>query len=167
MLVQATAVNVTRRAIELNKNKAADKAVSRFLSGFNCAESVLLTLAEHQGIESELVPRIATPFGGGIARSASICGCVTGAIMGIGLKHGRVKTTDDRLKAYAMATAFMNAFEKRFGSIICYDLIGCDFRTPEGQKRSKELHESRCTNFVKGAVEIMLEMREPKIKKKL
>lgn len=167
MLIQATAVNVTRRAIELNKNKVADKAASRFLSGFNCAESVLLTLAEHQGIESTLVPRIATPFGGGIARSASICGCVTGAIMGIGLKHGRVKTTDDRLKAYAMATAFMNAFEKKFGSIICYDLIGCDFRTPEGQKRFEELHESRCTDFVKGAVEIMLELREPKVKEKL
>jgi C_GCAxxG_C_C family probable redox protein len=124
-------------------------------------------LAEHQGIKSTLIPRIATPFGGGIARSASICGCVTGAIMGIGLKHGRVKTTEDRLKAYAMATAFMNAFEKRFGSIICYDLIGCDFRMPEGQKRFEGLHESRCTNFVKGAVEIMLELREPKVKEKL
>jgi len=151
----------------LNKNKVAEKAASRFLGGFNCAESVLLTLAEHQGIESELVPRIATPFGGGIARSASICGCVTGAIMGIGLKHGRMETTDDRLKAYTMATAFMNAFEKRFGSIICHDLISCDFRTPEGQKRFEKLHESRCTNFVKGAVEIMLEMRAPKVKEKL
>jgi C_GCAxxG_C_C family probable redox protein len=143
----------------LNKSKVADKAASRFSSGFNCAESVLLTLAEHQGVESELFPKIATAFGGGIARSASICGCVTGAIMGIGITHGRMKTTDDRLKAYAVATDFMNAFEKRFGSIICYDLIGCDFRTPEGQKRSKELHETRCANFVRGAVEIMLEMR--------
>jgi C_GCAxxG_C_C family probable redox protein len=167
MLVQATAVNVMRRAIELNKNKVADKAASRFSDGFNCAESVLFTLAEQQRIKSTLIPRIATPFGGGIARSASICGCVTGAIMGIGMKHGRMKTTEDRLKAYAMATAFMNAFEKRFGSIICYDLIGCDFRTPEGQKRFEELHESRCTDFVKGAVEIMLEMREPKVKKEL
>jgi C_GCAxxG_C_C family probable redox protein len=167
MRVQAIAANVTRRANELNKNKVADRAASRFLSGFNCAESVLLTLAEHQGIDSELIPRIATPFGGGIARSASICGCVTGAIMGIGIKHGRMKTTGDRLKAYAMATDLMSTFEKRFGSIICYDLIGCDFRTPEGQKRSEELHESRCANFVKGAVEIVLEMREPKVKEKL
>lgn len=151
----------------MNKNKIVDKAATRFLGGFNCAESVLLTLAEHQGMKSPLIPRIATPFGGGIARSASICGCVTGAIMGIGMKCGRMQTTDDRLKAYTMAANFLNAFERRFGSIICYDLIGCDFRTPEGQKRSRELRESRCANFVKGAVEIMLEMREPRAKEKL
>ena len=151
----------------MNKNKVANKVASRFLGGFNCAESVLLTLAEHQGIKNTLIPKIATPFGGGIARSASICGCVTGAIMAIGLKYGRMKATDDRLKTYAMTTDFMNAFERKFGSITCYDLIGCDFRTPEGQKRFEELHETRCTSFVKGAVEIMLEMRVPKVKEKL
>jgi C_GCAxxG_C_C family probable redox protein len=167
MLVQALATIVTRRALELNKNQLVAKASSRFLSGFNCAESVLLTLAEHHGIESTLIPKIATPFGGGIARSSSICGCVTGALMGIGMKHGRMKTADDRLKAYAMATDFMNAFEKRFGSIICYDLVGCDFRTPEGQKRFEELYESRCANFVKGAVEIVLELRERRVKERL
>jgi len=143
----------------LNKNKVADKAASRFLGGFNCAESVLLTLAEHYSVESPLIPRIATPFGGGLARSASVCGCVTGALMGIGIKHGRMQTTDDRMKAYTMAAAFMNAFERRFGSIICYDLISCDFRTPEGNKRFEELRESRCANFVKGAVEIVLELQ--------
>jgi hypothetical protein len=67
------------------------------------------------------------------------------------------------LKAYTMATDFMTAFEKRFGSLICYDLIGCDFRTPEGHKRFEESRKSRCANFVKGAIEIMLEMREPKV----
>lgn len=145
----------------MNKNKVAEKAATRFLNGFNCAESVLLTLAEHEGIESELVPRIATPFGGGIARSASICGCVTGALMGIGMKYGRTRATDDRRKAYNLATDFMTAFEKRYGSLICYDLIGCDFRIPEGHKRFEELKESRCANFVRGAIEILLELEKP------
>jgi len=159
--------DVRRGGLGLSKNKVAGVAASRFLSGFNCAESVLLTLAEHQGVESPLVPKIATPFGGGIARSASVCGCVTGALMSVGIKYGRMKETEDRLKAYAVATNFIKAFERRFGSIICYELIGCDFRTPEGHKRFEELRESRCANFVKGAVEIMLEMREPKAKETL
>ncbi len=144
----------------MTKRQIADKAVSRFLEGLNCAESVLSTLAEHQGVSSSLVPKIATPFGGGIARSASICGCVTGALMGVGMKYGRMRSTEDRQKAYDAATSFMTAFEKRFGSIICYDLIGCDFRTPEGHKRFEELKKSRCANFVKGAVEIMLERQK-------
>jgi len=148
------------RQAEMVKHQIADKAASKFLKGFNCAESILLTLAEHQGVTSPLIPKIATPFGGGIARSASVCGCVTGALMGIGMKYGRMHSTEDRLKAYSVATSFMTAFEKRFGSLICYDLIGCDFRTPQGHKRFEELKESRCANFVKAAVEIVLEIEK-------
>ncbi len=142
----------------MTKRQIADKAASRFLGGFNCAESILLTLVEYQGLSNPLVPRIATPFGGGIARSASICGCVAGAIMGLGAKYGRMQSSEDREKAYSVAISFMNTFEKRFGSLICYDLIGCDFRTSEGHKRFEELKESRCANFVKGAIEIVLEI---------
>lgn len=133
-----------------------DKAESRFSRGYNCAESVLLTLSEHESMKNPLIPKIATPFGGGIARSASVCGCVTGALMAIGMKHGRSHAGEDKLKAYAVATDFMTEFERRFGSLLCYELIGCDFRTPEGQKRFEELRESRCMNFVKAAIEIML-----------
>jgi len=77
--------------------------------------------------------------------------------MAIGAKYGRMQPSEDREKAYSAATSFMNNFEKRFGSLICYDLIGCDFRTPEGNKRFEELKESRCANFVKAAIEIVLE----------
>jgi len=140
----------------MSRRQIADKAAARFLGGFNCAESILLTLTEHFNVRSPLVPKIATPFGGGLARTASICGCVTGAIMSIGAKYGRMQSSEDREKAYSAATSFMSAFEKRLGSLICYDLIGCDFRTPEGHKRFEELKESRCVNFVKGAIEIVL-----------
>lgn len=142
----------------MTRRQIADKAAARFLGGFHCAESVLLTLAEYYGLSSPLVPKIATPFGGGIARSASICGCVTGALMGIGAKYGRMRSSDDREKAYSVAASVMIAFEKRFGSLICYDLVGCDFRTSEGRKRFEELKEIRCANFVKGAMEIVLEI---------
>lgn len=141
----------------MNTKQITSKAASKFKKGYNCAESVLLTMSEHDGVRSQLIPRIATPFGGGMARSASICGCVTGALMAIGMKHGRRNATEDRLKAYTAATSFMAEFEKRFGSLICYDLIGCDFRTPKGHRRFEELKESRCANFVKVAVEIVLE----------
>ena len=142
----------------MTANEVAERAVSRFLGGFHCAESVLLTLAEHYGVSDPLIPKIATPFGGGIARSASVCGCVTGALMGIGAKYGRTQPTDDRRKAYSLATDFMAAFEKRYGSLVCHDLIGCDFGTPEGRKRFEELKESRCADFVRSAIMIMLEL---------
>jgi len=140
----------------MSRDDIANNAKSKFLSGCNCAESVLLTMARHQGVKSSLIPKIATPFGGGMARSGSVCGCVTGALMHIGLKLRRTQCTEDREKAYTVAASFLSAFERRFGSLICYELIGCDFRTPEGNKRWEELKERRCANFVKGTVEILL-----------
>lgn len=140
----------------MSAKQIASKATSRFMKSYNCAESVLLTMSEHDGVKSELIPRIATPFGGGMARSASVCGCVTGALMAIGMKHGRKNSKEDRTKAYTVATGFMTEFEKSFGSLICYELIGCDFRTSAGRKRFEGLRESRCANFVKGAIEILL-----------
>jgi C_GCAxxG_C_C family probable redox protein len=147
----------------MNRNDTALFAVSKFLSGYNCAESVLLTVARHHGLRSAFIPKIATPFGGGIARSGSICGCVTGALMSVGLKYGRTQHTEDKEKAYVAAASFLNSFERRFGSIICYELIGCDFRTPEGHRRWEELKKSRCSNFVKGAVEILLDHENARI----
>lgn len=140
----------------MSDEESASDAVSLFLGGYNCAESVLLALAARESIESPIIPKIATPFGGGIARTGSICGCVTGALMGIGLRFGRMKTTEDRERAYSVAANFLNAFERKFGSTICYELIGCDFRTPDGHKRWEQLKESRCANFVKGAVDIVV-----------
>jgi len=141
----------------MSKEKAAKNAALQFLSGYNCAESVLLALARHQNVESPIVPKIATPFGGGMARTGSICGCVTGALMGIGLRLGRTRSTEDRQKAYSAATDFLNGFEKRFGSLTCRDLIGCDLRTPEGHKRLEKVKESKCAKFVEGAVELVIE----------
>ena len=40
-------------------------------------------------MECAAIPRIATPFGGGIGGRGEVCGAVTGAVMAIGLKHGR------------------------------------------------------------------------------
>jgi C_GCAxxG_C_C family probable redox protein len=144
----------------MNKDESIEKATSRFLSGFNCAESVLLTMAEHHDVKSTLIPRIATPFGGGIARNGSICGCVTGALMSAGLEFGRMHSTDDKEKAYAVATSFLNEFQREFGSLVCYELIGCDFRTPEGNKRFEQLKESKCVGFVKRTIGILLDLEK-------
>jgi len=53
---------------------------------------------------------------------------------------------------------------QEFGSLICYDLIGCDFRTTEGQKRWEQLKESKYANFVKGTVEILFMLEKQFVK---
>ena len=55
----------------------------------NCAETVLASMCEYMGVESALVPRIATAFGGGMGGTQSVCGTVTGALMALGIWAGR------------------------------------------------------------------------------
>ena len=70
------------------KDVVGEKAVSRFLRGYNCAQSVLLTMFEHWKGGNVLVPKIATAFGGGIGRRGSVYGALTGGVMAIGIKYG-------------------------------------------------------------------------------
>jgi hypothetical protein len=72
----------------LHRNTLCEKAVKRFLDGYNCAQSVLLTMFEFWNGENALIPKIATGFGGGIGRCGSVCGALTGGVMALGVKYG-------------------------------------------------------------------------------
>lgn len=130
-------------------------------SGFYCAESVLMALAEHQGIQSEIIPKVASCFCSGIARSGELCGAVSGAIMGIGLALGR--STPDRSldPAYTATRQFTQAFEVRFGSLNCQELTGCHLGTPAGQDKFKaENIRERCEEYVAQAAYLASEAIE-------
>ena len=138
-------------------NKAKNKARSYFGSGYNCAESVLLAIAEDVlEMKHDLIPRIATGFGGGISRQGYVCGAVSGAVMGFGLKYGRSSPEELRAKTYNRVVEFFRQFREKHGSIVCKELCGCDLSTIEGIRKFREenVHTERCTNFVSSALEI-------------
>jgi C_GCAxxG_C_C family probable redox protein len=93
---------------------------------------VLLAVCQELRIESGLIPRIATAFGGGIGRTGTVCGAVVGATMAIGLKHGREEASQPHDRAYALAQEFRHCFEEEMGTISCRELTGMDLSTPEG-----------------------------------
>ncbi len=136
-----------------------ETAVERFQQGYCCSQAVFSTLAGKRGLDTDLSFRIAAGFGGGLARSAQTCGCVTGAMMAIGLSQRSVSPEDNRSEreeTYAACQRFMRAFEDRNGSLICRDLLGCDISTPEGlaETREKALFQSRCVKLIGDAVEL-------------
>lgn len=130
-------------------------AEDSFSSGLFCAESVLLAVARAQGVESELVPKIATAFCGGMARTCGTCGAVTGGVMAIGLALGRSGADGSVQRSYAATQQLVRAFESEFGSRDCRDLLGgCDLGTPEGQARFKaEKLGERCRHYTGMAAE--------------
>lgn len=130
-------------------------AEASFDAGLYCAESVVIALAKAQGIESELLPRLATGFCSGMARTGGTCGALTGAIMGVSLALGRNQASEQVQPAYAATQRVIRAFEHEFGARDCHVLLGCDLATPEGQAtfREKNLGE-RCREYTGTAAEI-------------
>ncbi len=137
----------------MTRDQAITLARRYFDSDFNCAESVLLAMAKYWGIRTNTIPRVATPFGGGLARSGLTCGAVTGALLAIGLRLGRDRPEEDNALCYKLTRAFMTRFKKRFGDTACYGLIEIDISTAAGRRtwEKRGLHDT-CSGFVEWAV---------------
>lgn len=114
--------------------EARQRAIFLFDSGFYCAESVLLAMAEGLGVTSEFVPQVASGFCSGLARSGGQCGALSGAVIGLGLVHGRRDPSQDLEPIYARVRSLLAGFRARFGATACLDLTGCDLGTTEGQR---------------------------------
>lgn len=106
--------------------------------GMLCAESVLMAVAEAQGLSSPLIPRIATGLCGGMSRSNRLCGAFTGGVLAVGLAYGRDNAEQSHEEAYSFVQEYMERFERRFGASDCSTLCGCDLSTPEGKKAFRE-----------------------------
>jgi C_GCAxxG_C_C family probable redox protein len=140
----------------------ADRALSLFRRGFSCSQAVAAAFAADHGLDEETALRLAQGFGGGIARQADWCGALTGAILVIGLKHGRVRPEDEaaRDRTYDLVRELLARFKSRHGHVTCRDLLGCDLGTAEGQKKIEELrlHQAKCETFVRDAAAILEEI---------
>lgn len=140
-----------------------ERAAGHFREGYNCAQSVLLAMQEHYGTQSNIIPKIASAFGGGVGRCGSLCGALTGAVMAISLKHGtNEQGMEKREKAYTLAQQFYEQFTKELGSPLCQELIGYDLTNPEEleKARTANVFEEKCSRFVKKAIEILLIMEK-------
>ncbi len=136
-----------------------ERAVSCFEEGYSCSQAILATFGPQLGLDREMALKVAGPFGGGMGGMAETCGVVTGALMVIGLKHGRTKAEDLQTKeqSYALVRKFADEFKSRNGALVCKGLLGHDISTPEGKTLAKErgLHTMLCVEFVRDAAEII------------
>ncbi len=88
------------------------------------------------GAGESCLPRVATCFGAGLGRRGEICGALAGALIAVGLRHGRREGEGDEAKerSYERAAYVVGAFRERFGTILCRELIDLDLSEPEGRE---------------------------------
>ncbi len=144
----------------MNKVK---KAVQYYEKGYMCSQAVFAAFAEGFGITEKQALQIGACFGGGMCKG-EVCGACTGALMVLGMKYGQFDLLDtaSRAKGGAMASKFLDEFEKRKGSYVCRNLLGCDLRTEEGKNhaRCNNLFGTLCPEMVRTAAEILTEILE-------
>ena len=136
----------------------ADRATALFGQGFSCSQSACAALAESRGVDTQLALRISAAFGGGMARSGETCGAISGALMAIGLEHGRVSIEDleSKRRCYDVGQEFLRRFKEREGATACRDLLGYDLSKPGQEQAAREagLFASLCPRLTAVAVEL-------------
>lgn len=140
----------------------SETAVSVFNNNYNCSQAVFSTFAEQYALEKKLALRLASPFGGGMARRGEVCGAVTGALLALSLAYG-TDTPASKEQIYRLSQELMRRFEAGNGSILCRDLIDCDLSTPAGYQEAsdKNVFRTICPALVLNAVEIVEELLKP------
>ncbi len=129
-----------------------EEAKQYFNSGYNCAESVLLALSRQPLFEGNgclaYVPRMATGFGGGMARNGGVCGALAGATIAIGLALGRDDSQASREPCYPAVDRFLAEFQERFYSSLCRDISRVDLKSESGQRRYQQIVRMEVCNPV-------------------
>lgn len=120
---------------------------------------MLLAAAENQGIDSDLVPMMATGFCSGVAQTGGMCGALSGAVMALSMVHGRRKDGDDRTVLYGKIQTLVGEFEQKFGSDNCSTLLELELGTEQGREdyRTRGLNK-RCEGFVREAARLVDEL---------
>jgi C_GCAxxG_C_C family probable redox protein len=123
---------------------------------------VLLAVCQEFEIEteSEIIPRIAFGFGGGIGNTGAVCGAVSGAVMAIGLKLERGDTMKEALRALGVVQEFRRRFEAEMKTISCRELTGADLSTEEGIKQymSSDTPMKVCFPAVSAAYRLVVDL---------
>ena len=155
--------------MDMNENitKRAEAARQNFLSGYGCAQAVLLAYADLTGIEEKTLARLGSSFGGGMGRLREVCGAVSGAFAVLGFLCGYDDPTDKEGKSrhYADIRELARRITEKSGcgSIVCREILAgrnipneaggeAEARTPE------YYHKRPCAELVYIAAETVGEM---------
>ena len=137
------------------------KAVELFGQGYMCSQAVFAAFSEDYGVTEKQALQIGACFGSGMNKG-EVCGACTGALMALGMRYGQFDLSDveSRAAQKAKAVIFLEEFEKREGSYICRDILGCDLSTEVGRSYAinNGLFKKICPKMVKTAAEITSEM---------
>ena len=141
----------------MERGKLAER---NFKDGCNCTQAVLLAFSDRTGLDAETVMRIASGFGGGMARMREVCGAVSGMFMAAGLILGDdgVPSHEHKRALYAQLQALAAQFRAENGSLLCRELLSGTRTAPGGvpEERTEQYYRKRpCAELCRCAAELL------------
>ncbi|MCQ2409108.1 MAG: C-GCAxxG-C-C family protein [Clostridia bacterium] len=134
-------------------------ASNYFKEGYSCSQAVVLAFKDLIDLDEETLIKVASSFGGGMARMREVCGCVSGMFIVEGLLHGYTdpKAGDEKTKHYTNLQSIAAKFREENGSIICRELLGgVQSTNPAPDARTPEYYKKRpCAELAGLAAEIL------------
>ncbi|MCP4364638.1 MAG: C_GCAxxG_C_C family protein [Planctomycetes bacterium] len=124
----------------MEEKDVGELARENYIKGFGCAESILHALKDKGIVDvpDELL-RAATGFGTGMGGKGMTCGAISGPIMAMGLKFGRLDVGDSVDPTYNKAQKVVETYNDKFKTTECATVTKVwrergKFDTPERRK---------------------------------
>ena len=119
--------------------------------GFHCSQVVIMHACEKLGIDPARAVKMAGGLGGGCFHG-EVCGCVSAAILALGLGYGynEPNSRDQNAILTAKVREFEQKFEERNGSLLCKGILGYNMAIPEEMQilREKGIIRATCPALV-------------------
>lgn len=132
-----------------------------FEQGFDCSQVVLASVCEELDMDQKTALKVSSAFGGGLC-SGEVCGCVSGALMALGLKYGHYTPRDSKSKEIISSKAkeFQAKFKEKNKSIVCREILGYDISKPEEREKiiTQGILQEKCPKLAISAFEILDEI---------
>lgn len=134
-------------------------AAELFLSGCNCAQSVVVAFCDVTGLDRSFAAKLSSSFGGGMGRMREVCGAVSGMLLVAGLLYGYDdpgERDDNKRAHYALVQELAGQFRQEVGSIVCREILKNPPSDPNPTPRTAAYYRTRpCTRMVMIAAQIL------------
>lgn len=139
-----------------------EKAEELLHQKYHCSQALFGAFASDFGMDLKTAFKISTCFGGGM-RQGEVCGCITAAMLVLGMALGFYDSQDTEREIYGnkKTDEFIRRFtEAMDGVTLCRDILGKDISKPEEMAviRKEGLILQKCPRALNISIEILEEM---------
>lgn len=136
-----------------------EKALQLLQQQYHCSQALFGAFADDLGLDLKTAFKISTCFGGGM-RQGGTCGCITAALMVLGMTLGFYDAQDKEQEMYGnrKTEEFISLFRERMGGFIdCKDILGKDITKPEDMAivRQEKLILQRCPRALNCSIDLL------------